>query len=830
MPERATRSTYAGLFLVTLATLMLQILLTRIFSVTMWYHFAFMAVSVAMFGLTVGAVIVYLRPEAFPPERAPRALTVSGLAFALSTAVCFVLHLYIPNLTGTGSIAPEIISEADGRGGSRLASTLAYLGLTYLVISVPFVFSGIAVCVALTRFPLQVNRLYAADLAGAGLGCALLVALLRVTDAPSAVIVVAATAGLGALFFGLGDRGPDARRWVAAAAVATLALGGAGAFLGLRASQGSPLLRMLWVKGEPNVRPLYEKWNSYAYFRVLGNPDQLTVPFGWGFGEGRVARRVRQLRVAIDATAGTVMTAYSGDFSHLGYLAFDVTNFAHHVRDDARVLVVGSGGGRDVLSALRFDQQSVLAVEINGDLVDALNGRFGSFTGHLDRDPRVTFVKDEARSYIARSDDSFDLIQISLIDTWAATAAGAFVLTENSLYTGEAWELFLERLTPNGLLSVSRFHNPEQPAETYRLTMLAAEALRRLGAEVPRRHVVAVTSLGPGREGDLGVVTLLVSPSPFSPRDLERVRATAAKLGFGLLVDPGSATEPMLERILEARDLPALAASFPFDISPPTDDRPFFFNMLRLRDAFGGEAAKGAANDFNFRAVRILGTLLVIVLVLNLVFVIGPLALTSDRVPADAAPFFLFFAGIGMGFMLVEVSQIQRLIVFLGHPTHGLTVLLFSLLVSSGIGSALTPSIESAAGARRAAWRLASLLALLAAFGAFTPALTEAARGEPTAVRIAFAVAILFPLGLFMGTAFPLGMGLASLRHGPLTPWFWGINGATSVLASVIGVAVALVAGISSAFWLGALCYAAAALAFWYGSRVQPAEGRAMLR
>jgi hypothetical protein len=184
-------------------------------------------------------------------------------------------------------------------------------------------------------------------------------------------------------------------------------------------------------------------------------------------------------------------------------------------------------------------------------------------------------------------------------------------------------------------------------------------------------------------------------------------------------------------------------------------------------------------------------------------------------VPRAALPWFAYFGAIGLGFMFVEISQIQRLIVFLGHPIYGLAVLLFSLLLSSGIGSALVPRIESAAGARAAAWRLAALLGALALFGLATPGLCEAFRGETTPVRIAVAAAVLFPLGLFLGAAFPLGMGAASLRHGALTPWFWGINGATSVLASVAAVALALTLGISAAFWTGAACYvlAAAALA-----------------
>ena len=810
-PIHARPRTFLGLFAITLATLMLQILLTRIFSVTLWYHFAFMAVSIAMFGLTFGAVWVYLRPATYAPERVQERLAQSALGFAVSTVVCFVLHLYVPVLTGTGEISPGIA----GAKVAGFASTVAYLGVTFALVSVPFLFSGVAVCLALTRFPAQVSRLYAADLAGAAAGCALLVVLLRVTDAPAAIVVVAAVAAVAAWLFAAdapASTSVDRLRAVSVATAFLLAVGALG--LAARVHQGQPLLRPLWVKGERAAPPLYEKWNSFAYFLVKGNPNQISTPFGWGMSEVARAKRIGQLSVGIDATAGTVMTRFDGDLEPLAYLEQDVTNFAHHLRRDARVLVVGVGGGRDVLSALRFGQREITGVEINGDLLHALNGRFGRFTGHLDRLPQVRFENDEARSFVARSRDQWDVIQVSLIDTWAATAAGAFVLTENALYTVEGWRTFLAKLSPGGFLSFSRWHDPKQPAETYRLTALAAAALREIGIEDPSRHLLIVTNQPPGRDLPSAVVTLLASPTPLTQQDVELANQTASALHFTVLASPEGSSDPMLARLVAGRDLGQVAASYPLDISPPTDDRPFFFHMLRLRDVFSS-AESLAVNDFNLRAVHVLGALLAIVVGLLALCVIGPLAVLGRVPPASALPWLCYFAAIGLGFMFVEISQIQRLVVFLGHPTYGLSVLLFSLLLSSGIGSLSVPSIISPADARRAAWRVPALVAAVVVFGLVTPVVSRAFRGDPTWIRISVAAGLLFPLGLFLGTAFPLGMGAASLRHAEMTPWLWGVNGATSVCASVVAVMISMSFGISAAFWTGALCYlgAAAALA-----------------
>jgi hypothetical protein len=505
--------------------------------------------------------------------------------------------------------------------------------------------------------------------------------------------------------------------------------------------------------------------------------------------------------------------------------AFFRSLLVHHLRSDAEVLVVGVGGGRDVLSALAFRQNFVVGVEINGDLLDTVNHRFGDFTGHLDRNPRVRLVNDEARSYVSRQRDRFDIIQVSLIDTFAASSAGAFVLTENSLYTVEGWKAFLEKLSADGILSFSRWYTPAQPAELYRLAALASAALRGVGVDDPREHLAIVANVGPDAAPEFGVGTLIASRTPLSGADRSRIRAVASEMGFAVLMSPDGALDPTLLQITASRDLWAFADSFPLDISPPTDDRPFFFNMLRLRDLLERGEAGAIQNAFNLTAVTTLGGLLVIVFSLTALCLIVPLALTTRRSRLrGSAPFFWFFGGIGFGFMFVEISQMQRLIVFLGHPTYGLAVVLFSLLLSSGLGSYLTPEVASSAEARTARWRLIALLGALAVFGGLTPWVTDALRGASTPLRIATAVGTLFPLGLFMGMAFPMGMSLASGRTEGLTPWFWGINGATSVCASVLAVAVALTAGIAVSFWTGAGCYAVAFAAFLAATRAEASE------
>lgn len=801
-----TPRTYIGLFLIALATLMYEILLTRIFSVTMLYHFAFVAISVAMFGMTVGALIVYLMPGVFRTETAHRDLAISATLFPILMVLSFLTQLSIPF-----RIHPSVVA-------------LYAIALTYVVVAVPFVASGVAFTVALTRFPARISRLYAADLAGAAVGCVLLVGVLGIADGPTAVLIVAGIAALGAVFFALDL---DSRFWrrVAIGTALLLAVGSAGHLL-LVWKQLS-LLRILYIRGSFEARPLYEKWNSYSRVRVNGDPAQVMVPTGWGLS-ARMPEdlRTRQLQMDIDVTAGTVMTGFDGDLAALRHLQYDVTNVGYYLRERADVLVVGAGGGRDVLSALAFDARHVTAVEINKDVIRTVNERFGSFTGHLDRRPDVTFVVDEARSFIARQRQQFDLIQISLIDTWAATAAGAFVLSENSLYTTEAWRLFYRRLTENGFLSVSRWYFRDRPAEVYRLATLATTALAAEGVARPRDHVIIVRNMQLANRPELpdGVGTLLMSRTPFSAADVAEVERVAGELGFDVVLTPWSAIEDTLVHLLDPVAMHAVTRASPVNITAPTDDSPFFFNMLRLRDVFNLQLLDYGKQSHNMKAVLVLGVLLATVLFLTAACIVVPLWLKGDRrVLAGAGPLMVFFAAIGLGFMLIETSQMQRLIIVLGHPTYGLTVVLFALLLSSGIGSYFTANVTERTVGSAGVRRLGILVALLVGFGLITPLSVSWFEASTTPVRMAVAVALLAPAGLLMGMAFPLGMKVAGVQAPQLTPWLWGINGATSVLATVLGICIALTFSISAAFWTGWACYAAALMAFRYAAARGPA-------
>ena len=660
--------------------------------------------------------------------------------------------------------------------------------LAFTLIAIPFVFGGVVVCVALTRFPEFTGKLYAADLAGSAAGCLLTIPILNAVHAPTAVILNAGIAALAAAAFAVSVKGK--LRWITVGSCVVL--------LGVAAvNQSAKKIDIQWLKGGRNWHDgLYEKWNALSriYVRETGSE-----PFGWGMSPAyKPDHKLDQLYLNIDSGAATVITKFNGDLGSLEHLKYDVTALAHYLRNDASVLVIGVGGGRDILTALVFGQRHVTGVEINPDILNVLTGRFVDYVGHLEANPAVTLVHDEARSYVARSPQQFGIIQASLIDTWAATSAGAYVLTENGLYTKEAWRTFLDHLTPDGILTMSRWYYEAQPAETLRLTALATSSLMDIGVADPRRHIMVIRKRDASEIGQYSVATILVSKRPFTDLEVQRVASLSQQMEFVPVLTPQFAERPEFEAVATRGKYDDLVRTYPLNITAPTDDTPFFFHMLRAGDLLRASTYQGM-NQINLKAVKVLGILLGIVTGLSALTIVGPLALRSRVRERHSVRLMIYFAAIGLAFIMVEIGQLERLIIFLGHPIYGLTVVLFVLLLSSSLGSLSAPRLG------RWIWFLP---VVLAGFIFMSPLVTRSLGAASTPLRIAVSAVMLFPSGFFMGMAFPLGIQRAQAadKFAP-TAWYWGINGAFSVISSVLAVVVAVFWGVTMTLLVGLASY-----------------------
>jgi hypothetical protein len=788
---------YAGVFLVTAATLMLQVIQTRILSVVSWYHLAFFVISVAMFGLTSGAVWVYLRGERFTSATLSWDLAHFSAALALATAVSGAAQL---------TLSPTLVPT--------LVGLLVWVELA-TCIAVPFFFSGVVVSLALTRSPFPVGRVYGVDLAGAAAGCLGVLAVLNATDAPSAVLWSGALAAVASLAFSASRVGAAPAHRPAFAAMLewrrSLVIVLVASALANGLSEHG--LRPVFVKGfDESAWPrLFEAWNSFSRVAVYAHASP--EPQMWGasprFEPARWPTEQRTLN--IDGDAATAIYRINGDSGKAGFLRYDVTNLAYFLPDLRRAGIIGVGGGRDVVSARVFGVPDIIGVEINPILVRLLVQTSG-FADYVDlrRLGGVDLHVDEARSWFARSSETFDVIQMSLVDTWAATGAGAFSLSENSLYTLEAWRIFLDRLAEHGVFTVSRWYESGEVDETARMIGLAMAALLESEVREPARHIFVAASGS--------IATLVLGRAPLTGSQLAALRGAVAEMQYTVLVDPDTAPpSSVISRILasqSADELDRATHGLELDLTVPTDERPFFFNQFPLRELprliWEPELAQrhGIIYKGNLLATVTLGMLFVVAATLVVATIVIPLRPALRHVgPRLAMGGTAYFMLIGIGFMCIEIGLLQRMSVFLGHPIYSLSIVLCAMILATGLGSLLSERVRLARSASFVAWA-AVTAGYLCTLPLTARAVAHTFDSSSLPVRASLAVALIAPSGLLMGWGFPTGIRLIAAVDARPTPWFWGINGAAGVFASILAVAVSMALGISTTLVIGAACYA----------------------
>jgi hypothetical protein len=792
-----------GIGLLSASLMLAEIVLTRIFSVIIWYHFAFFAISVALFGIGAAALTVHVLGSRLLIAHTARWLSLSAIALAITLiSVDLALVNVAPNWFGSG------LSSAFTQLTKKLA-------LLFVLAAAPFFAGGFGLALALTRFSAQMSRLYFWDLVGAGVACLLVVPLLSWVGGPVGLLVAAVFAAAAAASFAPAGR--------SRLGIAALLVGFASGLLGLT-NPLSGWFEVKRAKGIPldQLRPEYNRWNSFSMVTVLPHFGFS----GWGASQLQAKRPVaEQKTLLIDLNAMTTLTRFTGDYSLVSYASLDLSAFVYHVKPRAaRVCVIGAGGGKDVLAALASGAEGVLALEINPLIVnDLVRGKYREFTGGLYDRSDVRAVVDDGRSFVRRSRQHYDIVQLSMVDTSAATAAGAYALSENSLYTVDAFRDFFARLNPGGVLSVASVSLADL-AVGARLVAIARAALPQRGASIADSLVVMRTPWLGSREATL--YDVLVKPDGFDAADSERVLGIAGRLGFHAvhvpgrsLAAPATIEDRWIGELIGNPDDLALSrtmASWPLDVSATTDNRPFFFYQNRLSD-FGRALVNAGPSHLFGNGLIIVSKVLVIALVLVVLFLVLPLffggsALSSGRGPPgwDLA----YASCLGLGFMFVEIPLIQRFALELGDPTATLSVVLFVLLVSGGLGSRfLARSDQRVARRLRTALAVVALLSLGIAL--FSDVLFGLARPLNKLGRTFVAALLLVPLGTLLGVALPAGFAAVARRAQARIPWLWSVNSATSVLGSIAATLLALHAGISLTLAAGAGCYALAlALSF----------------
>jgi spermidine synthase len=752
---------------------MTELALTRIFSVVMYYHFAFLAISIALFGLSASGVYAYLRRRALERRETEALLARQALVYAASTIVALfaLVRLRV--------------------GLNYSPSNLALMLAIYALAAIPFFTGGLVLTLAISRLAARINVVYAADLTGAALGCLVLIPLLNLLGAPGVVLVATALAALAAVLFSPPSR--RSRVGLAAAAVVLVPL----------ASQLSGLgtFNVTDTKGHQGDRILFSKWNSFSrigvYERAHGD---------WSLSPTYSGELPDTKFMDIDSAASTPIAHVTPDLSNAGYLRYELTALAYHLKPSGfTALVIGPGGGRDLASALVFGAARVDGVEINPIIAnDVMRGAFRDFSGGIYDHPHVRVAVDDGRSFVRRSSDEYDVIQASLVDTWAATAAGAYTLTENTLYTVEAFTDYLDHLNDNGILTITRW-----VFDGLRLVSLAQEACARRGWDAASRLAIIQHDR---------VATFLLKKSPFTSEELSQLRTLADRLQFRILYAPGNegpiapppgewveGTETAAyANLIVAPDRERFYDNYEQDIRPTTDDRPFFFHTTKLEDQFA--VAFGRAMLFG-NGLSALLTLMGISAALVAGFVVGPLIVAGGDRPAGWLSWLVYFGSLGAGFMLIEVAVLQRFVLLLGHPVYSLTVTLFSLLLGTGIGAALSRRFAPESLRRSTAVALVAIVAIgLVAIAVVTPFIAWAIPFSRTG-RILLAVATLVPIGMVLGIPMPAGIRLLASRSPQMLTWAWGMNGALSVVGATLAIFIAMNWGFSATLLAASATY-----------------------
>ncbi|HEY2773493.1 MAG TPA: class I SAM-dependent methyltransferase [Candidatus Binatia bacterium] len=775
------RRHYLAVFFASLSLLMLEITVARMLTVALFSHYAFVAISLAMFGLGLSGLVVYLLPRHFPAERVDEQVTTFLSLFGLTAALSVLAFLHI-----------HVVQSLSLAG-------LSSLGLAYVVLTVPFFLGGICISLLMTHFSSSIASIYYADLVGASLGCLGVVTALGLLPAPQVAVVIAAVASVTALFIAFGSAHRQALAATSAAVVGVL----------LVLSFTNDLYEMRYIKQRTDTYSEKTTWNSFS--RVSA------------FAEDRNAAQILPMRspyqsyqdgpypptkmLDIDGAAWTPMMGWNGDPASIQWLRDSVLYVAHEIRPHAKVLVIGTGGGRDLLAAVAYGQPSITGLEINQSMRHTVEDLYADYAGHPYTHPGVHVIIDEARSRLSGLDDKFDILQLSLIDTFSLNAAGGFVFSENYLYTTEGFQEYYDHLTDNGILSVTRYMVAQYPVEVLRIVAMARAAWEGRGVQDFASHIVVLKQ-------DLNT-TMLVNKSPFTKEELAKLKERAGYLNAQIMWMPGEQPGHLeVARVISSPDWRTFMSHYQFFIDPPTDDRPFFFNFLR------GLLPTGMDDPFHFLtmwndALALMYMLMGTVTVLAVLFFSIPLLLfrrgPAHRVPAGvAAPLLLYFACLGYGFLMIEIPLLQKLMLLLGAPVYALAVVLFALLFFSGNGSLLSERLAGDNVLGTLTRVLTGILVISSVYIVALPSVIHFLLGDPIAVRILVTVLLLAPIGLLLGMAYPLGITLLRTCGEELVPWAWGLNGAMSVVASVVAIFIGSKIGFTAAFLTGVLAYAVA--------------------
>lgn len=805
--------------LVSCASLLLELALTRLFSVVLFYHFAFLAISVALLGLGAGGVFAYVRRQQLEGWETGRFGFVFCLFSALAILIALQVVLRLP-------ISLDLTWWNFGK-----------LSVMYLFCAVPFFFTGLIFSVVFAREASGIGKIYGSDLLGGALACMAVVPLLNWIGGPNAILMSSVLMAVAAAIWSW-EAGKSRLQAIAVALLFALLIG---------ANNSGKLIDIVYAKGVRRDQPwmLFSKWNAISRIEVdqVGGARYIVIDADASTAIMNVDPKKWEEAVP-PSHDGLNLTPHDTKSDPDAYnwkkdLMSAAPSIANVLRPNGKFAIIGPGGGVDVLRAVANGSKDVTGIEINPIIANTvMRGNHADYSYNLYNRPEVRIIVGDGRSVIRNSKEQYDVIQMTLVDTWASTAAGAFALSENNLYTVEAFEEYFQHLKPDGFIAITRWEFKE-PREALRVVSQGIEALRRLGMKDPSEHFIVVSD---GKlDADGRPVLVVARKSAFTKQEQLLVQNHLANnanlfplylpndlsLANGIVDHPGpeyvAAQRSARERQGPFQLLVGLSgrspglrdyvATYPYNISPVYDKNPFFFFTLKTGHVFKNIlAGTGRGMDWRINlGVTVLFMVLAISIVAVGVFLILPLWLARKSTPSGFSPkvSLLYFIAVGLGFILVEIALIQRFVLFLGHPTYALTVVIFLMLLASGAGSF---------AARRwlthpsRVWLPLLLIAAgVCAYLYVLPVVLSALIGFAFPLKVLVSGVLIVPLGFVMGMPFPTGLRAMSELNDQRIEWAWAMNAAASVLGSVSAMIIAVHLGLNVTLLCGAAAYLLAA-------------------
>ena len=808
MPQ-PNRFVYTGIFFTCCSLLTFELLLTRVFAVCLWYHFAFFVISIAMFGMGLGGIFIQLKKGVFNQKT----VYIKLFYFALLMAVT---SLIAPAILFKTNIPQNIFLAFDGK-------TVLFLAAAFFLSSIPFFFGGLITSIVFSHFSKHISKLYFADLIGAGVGCFLTVPLLEIFGAPTALLINAILGCFGAFYFLYGDAQKPSNLHRARGGTVLLIF-----VLVAFINHSNHVFEVRYAKGRSLMEDDFFKWDSIARVGVtkVKNTDYVRweALTYWGVSKNFNGDFPPARFIHINADAGTFLTSFDGDFNKVRWIQYDPPSLVHHIKKNAQVLVIGAGGGKDVLTALSFGASHVTGVDLNPIIINnVMQDHFRAFSGNLYRNPKVTVFADEGRNFVASHRLKYDIIQLSYVDTSVASSGGAYILAENNLYTKDSFKDYLKHLKPEGIFSVCWVDVPGLAGGT-RLVSLGIRALEELGIPDIGKHMMVVTN---AYTPYWIIKNVMLKLTPFTHEEQQKVIDTAHELGFEATYIPESdAGHVKLDGIINDRkalikalinnpaDREKIYDLFPLNLRATTDDSPFFYYQNHPKDFFKTIRIKSPSGLFIFTngSVVLVRILIVGILMVSLFYLIpmvfsgwGRELLSHRR--AQIMPFLFYFSCIGMGFMLLEIFFLQRFLLFLGHPVYTLSTTLFTILLFAGLGSLYTDRLTSKEPRFYIHRVLLAIGTIALVYLCILPPVFHFFMGYPKFIKIPVAVLTLMPLSFLMGMPLPLAIKILHQKLQDIIPWMWGVNGATSVLASIIAIILAMNIGYNFVLCLGVIFY-----------------------